>query len=854
MDLPTTSPGKIPDLLMELEEPFVSYVRHIAAEACRRVGRAGYTQLAGEFENSSGLHNSTRRDLLNTIADTVLKVGAPIIRLLDRATPDPSRVGGELQRLLGEDSEMAAIVESLAIMLREDRPDGASRSTLHSVGRVSVLARAQRLVADLRMGPRVRLTDAIAVREEWQVDLIQQLLESVTGLPEAVQNDPAIQAYRGRVLIPWGDAAGAAYCFSIAAQETVQEKERAQLYLDKFYACILADDFDEAMESYERAVEIDPRCEIFDGFRFTPLAIVDAGIWGVAFLCRDQLGGECVVRALEGGALDGQIVFRITEALCRLDTPCLVKSREWGWTDRYGEKGAYLVSGFKGTDTLSERVRTRGPLKQRQAVPFLLTIAQVLEAIHTKKLYHRDLTPDNVFVSEEAGSLMPRLIDCGLSVPSRTLVGYRTGVHESQSLLSRILEHTMLYAPPEQKGLNRGSLGPTCDVYYFGKLSCFALFGRTEPLERHWQSVPANLEALLKSCTAESIDARPTDFTEVVGALEPMAEALVTASFDPSAFDTPETDKNEPASGLFSLLSGFFTTKPSRASDGSNRTSTKAWWRPRKDQKRMHVEHDLALALRNSLDIDFVLIPPGDCKVGSPDSEEGRRLNEASHDATVSRAFYIKATPVTRREWKALMGTRPYFFEKLADDAPIENITWFDAVEFCNRLSQLDGLKKVYRLSDVQTDGTSIKSARVEFLGLDVLGYRLPSEIEWEWACRAGSEEAFWTGRTLSEKQANFSTRGPTPVHKFPPNPWGLYDMHGNVWEWCNDWYTYQPGTHSERGEQDAQRRRSKRGGSWQVPAVLCRSAFRARLEPEFCKNDLGFRPVQPLPRVLGSP
>ncbi len=849
MELPTTTSDKDPDLLRELEEPFLSYVRHIALEACRRADRPAYTQLASELEEGFPLAGSVRRELINTIAEMVLRIGAPIIRKLDRATPDPARVRGELLRLLEDDPEVIEIVDSIATHLREDRPEGNSPSALHTAGRVAVLARAQRLCGDLRLGPRVALTDALAIHEDYEVDALADFLESVRGLPEAVQRDPAIQAYRGRLLIPWGDSAGAAFCFSQAAMQTENDEERGILYLDKFYACILADDFAEALEAYEQALALAPRaCELFDSFRFTPLSIVDAGIWGVAFLCRDQLGSEVVVRALGGGALDGGIVFRIAETLCKIETDHLVKAIEWGWTDRHARSGAYTVSPFHGTDTLSELVRKQGPLKQRVALPFLQRVAETLLEIEGRRLYHRDLTPENVFVRKVDGQLLPRLIDCGLSVPGRTLVGYRTSIHESESLLSRIVAQTLHYAPPEQKGLSRGALGPTADIYYFGRLANFALFGRAEPLERHWQSVPGDVEALLMQCQAEDPAARPQSFTEVVPRLETLVGTFVS-KFDPDRFKQEE--KPEGASGLFAIISGLFkAAPPPDVTDGSKRTVTKAWWRPRKEQKRLVGETSWPLAVENALGMQFVLVPNGSYTRGSKEDEPGRRLNEQRQFVEIPQAFYMKATPVTRKEWLALMQTTPWFFESLDDDAPIENVTWFDAVEYCNRLSALDGLEPVYRLSDVSTDGISIKSAKVEFLGRYKKGYRLPLELEWEWACRGGVEgEAFSTGSHLTEKQAHFGTRGPVPVARFAPNPFGLYDMHGNVWEWCQDWYRYDP---LDTRPPDGQRRRAKRGGSWQVPAVLCRSAFRARLEPEFSKNDLGFRPIQPVLRGVG--
>src|SRR5207244_611892 len=132
---------------------------------------------------------------------------------------------------------------------------------------------------------------------------------------------------------------------------------------------------------------------------------------------------------------------------------------------------------------------------------------------------------------------------------------------------------------------------------------------------------------------------------------------------------------------------------------------------------------------------------------------------------------------------------------------PVDTVSWFDCVEFCNNLSEKEGRKPCYRFRDVRRDGSRITEADVEFLA-DATGYRLPTEAEWEYACRAGTQTAFWWGDIIGTDQANYNgnaygpgdrqfvyRRKTTPVEFFKPNPWGLYDMHGNLWQWCQDNY-----------------------------------------------------------------
>ena len=207
--------------------------------------------------------------------------------------------------------------------------------------------------------------------------------------------------------------------------------------------------------------------------------------------------------------------------------------------------------------------------------------------------------------------------------------------------------------------------------------------------------------------------------------------------------------------------------------------------------------------------------------------------DEDQHQVKVS-GFYMSKFPVTQEQYASVMGYNDSTFP--GANNPVEMVTWYDAVEFCNRLSEREGFKSVYTITNrVPPDGSyPITSATVEAnWGAD--GYRLPTEAEWEYACRAGTTTAWNTGANIDQSQANFSSYyGPntTPVGKFDSNRWGLYDMHGNVWEWCWDWYT--PGSVSV-----------VRGGSWFSPSMELRSAFRSSAGTGSREDRLGFRLVR---------
>jgi formylglycine-generating enzyme required for sulfatase activity len=230
----------------------------------------------------------------------------------------------------------------------------------------------------------------------------------------------------------------------------------------------------------------------------------------------------------------------------------------------------------------------------------------------------------------------------------------------------------------------------------------------------------------------------------------------------------------------------------------------------------------------NTIGMKFALISPGTFTMGSPQDEKERDSDERQHLVTLRKAFYIQTTEVTQDQWKKVMGKNPSHFQNCGDNCPVEMVSWNDAQRFIRELNQIEGTDK----------------------------YRLPTEAEWEYTCRTGTTTTFYTGDCISTKQANYNGRqplnrcpkgtyrkNPTVIGAFPPNPWGLYLMHGNVWEWCQDWYGEYPSHHvTDPGGASSGDTRVLRGGSWFSPAKDLRSACRGRYDPNSCDDDIGFR------------
>ena len=233
-----------------------------------------------------------------------------------------------------------------------------------------------------------------------------------------------------------------------------------------------------------------------------------------------------------------------------------------------------------------------------------------------------------------------------------------------------------------------------------------------------------------------------------------------------------------------------------------------------------------AKVISNSIGMTLVGIPAGEFMMGSPDSASYAHSNEKpQHRVRITKPFYLGAYEVTQGQYEKVMGKNPSF-KKSGPDAPVEGVSWDDAQEFCRKLSELAGEKEAGRR------------------------YRLPTEAEWEYACRAGSAEKYCYGGDGSRlgDYAWYSNNSDGMTHQVgqkKPNAWGLYDIHGNVWEWCVDWYGsgyYAISPMDDPAGPATGSYRVGRGGGWGGDADDCRSAYRLGPEPGSRGNFLGFR------------
>ena len=256
------------------------------------------------------------------------------------------------------------------------------------------------------------------------------------------------------------------------------------------------------------------------------------------------------------------------------------------------------------------------------------------------------------------------------------------------------------------------------------------------------------------------------------------------------------------------------------------------------DSSQLAGTDDTTRVLRPQSGGEMVLITGGQFTMGDPQG----LADETPHEVYVD-SFYMDKHPISQQLYESVMGVNPS--KRKGPKNPVERMQWTDAVRFCNRCSELEGLTPCYDLDTWECN-------------FEANGFRLPTEAEWEYACRAGSQTKYFFGDDGAKlaKYAWFKPHSkgrPRPVAQKRPNPWGLYDMHGNVWEWCNDYYSetyYTEGPRENPNGPVSGKKRVLRGGAWSSTAETCRAAhrfseFQVFTDACFGSDSYGFRRVK---------
>ena len=525
---------------------------------------------------------------------------------------------------------------------------------------------------------------------------------------------------------------------------------------------------------------------------------------------------------------DGLRRFRDeAQALIDLDShPSIVSCREF-----FRAHGtAYLVMAYEEGQSLAEVLASREaegrPFTESDLLAVMTPVLEGLASVHAAGVLHRDIKPSNILIRQRDGR--PVLIDFGAAKQATARFS------KSQA------PYTEGYAALEQVA-DTGKLGPWTDVYGVGAMMWRMVAGGNRPWE---PPHPVRVELRSHAVVAEADDPMPSaselgkgrfplqllevidrclclrETARIQGARE-LLEVLRTAS-DQSLSAVAAGAGALPAEQSETVLQGSGSSMAPSVPVKRivNRWARKLllaglvaglalamWWR-------------LGSSWTNSLNMEFVWIPPGEFLMGTPRIEEGGYGGEAQHEVRIRRGFWLGKYEVTQREWEAVMRTSPSRFSDCGPRCPVENVSWFDAEEFIQRLNERESPS-----------------------GYE---YRLPTEAEWEYAARAGTsgirhgevEEIAWYSSNSGGKTH--------PVGQKRSNAWGLHDMLGNVWEWTGDWYgDYPSGSVTDPKGPASGWGRVDRGGGWGTIAGGVRSAYRGSHSPGSRINYIGFRLVR---------
>nr|WP_232731716.1 bifunctional serine/threonine-protein kinase/formylglycine-generating enzyme family protein [Oscillatoria sp. PCC 10802] len=622
--------------------------------------------------------------------------------------------------------------------------------------------------------------------------------------------------------------------------------------------------------------------------RYKIVKYLGGGAFGQTFLASDtQLpdNPECVVKQLKPQYNDPSIL-QIASRLFKTEAQTLQKLGEHDQIPRLlahfeENQEFYLVQQFIDGDSLCAEIKPGCKWTEKQTVAFLLDVLTALSYAHQQGVIHRDIKPANLIRRRKDKKIV--LIDFGAVKQVSTGV---VNAQQSQTSLT-VGIGTPGYMPSEQ---TQGKPQFSSDVYALGITAIQALTGISperlpedpvtgEVIWRNWAKVSPKLANILDKMVRYDYRQRYSPASQALQAVSSLTKpnspltrrqvvklagfaggGFVASVFARQLFTSPPSSpivENSPSPpNPLPQAEQRVDTSPtpetppppprSRGSEGKtlqtfafDAITVDARGREINRTRRQaeYFTHDLG----DGVILEMVSIPGGTFMMGSPQTESGRYSDEGPQRLVTVQPFFMGKYAITQAQWK-VVAALPKVNRDLNPDPsrfkganrPVENVSWDDAVEFCARLSQKTGRD-----------------------------YRLPSEAEWEYACRAGTTTPFHFGETITTDLANYdgnSTYASAPkgvyrqqttdVGSFPPNAFGLYDMHGNVWEWCADLYhgnyagaPVDGSVWSSGGNEDRQSR-MLRGGSWRSYPGVCRAAYRHGCGPEFRVGDLGFRAV----------
>jgi eukaryotic-like serine/threonine-protein kinase len=488
----------------------------------------------------------------------------------------------------------------------------------------------------------------------------------------------------------------------------------------------------------------------------------------------------------------------------------------------------FIVQDYVEGHSLRQEIRPGRRLNEDHVVRFLYDILEILVFVHDNGVIHRDIKPENIMRRSD-GKLV--LIDFGAVKEFSTMA-----INPVGQVATSVVIGTMGYMPTEQA---KGKPRLCSDVYAVGMIAIEALTG-VYPLSlpedpytgdiiwRDQVEIDERFADILQTMVRDRYAQRYPSAREALQALTqaidlpPSSAFTVTPATKASATLLQQIAEKDPLVNILTMNLDVLSVNV---------------YGQETVRRAGEVEFFTEELGQNTI-MEMVAIPGGDFLMGTPSDRSLESVESPQHEVTI-QPFFMSMFPVTQAQWKAVAALPQVQSELNPDparfkgaDRPVEMVSWDDAIEFCQRLSQ-------------RTQRT----------------YRLPSEAEWEYACRAGTLTPFHFGETITPDLANYNGNyiyndGPkgvyrdqtTPIGSFPANAFGLHDMHGNIWEWCADhWHDNYEGAPSDGRPwlvKDPHHPRLLRGGAWNKEPGACRSAYRDRDLPTTRNKFIGFRVV----------
>jgi formylglycine-generating enzyme required for sulfatase activity len=595
------------------------------------------------------------------------------------------------------------------------------------------------------------------------------------------------------------------------------------------------------------------------GDRYRALKILGQGGFGRAFIGVDEAlpsQPHCVIKqffpadlssAVKAAELFQQEAIRLDDLGKHPQIPTLFANLEH-------DNRQYLIQEFVDGDDLLKELREQGAFSEAKIRMLLADLLPVLQFIHDRNVIHRDIKPENIIRRRSPSN--SGALSGSISTGNHVLVDF--GAAKFVTAAAMIETGTRIgsavYVAPEQI---RGKAIFASDIYSLG-VTCIHLLTNASPFElmdmdgtwiwrdflentsispvlgqvldrmiasapsHRYQTAQAVLSDL-KNLTSSSSQSNRPRFQRPTY-LKAGAKTLITPIAPPKS---QPTQAIAPSLSQFSFETAIVTVNRNAI---NKLTQNQLQISTRQKTGRIYIEN-LGNIQGKPIGLEMVFIPAGRFQIGSPINELEHSEEESPRHIVNIPPFFMSRFPITQRQWKILMDNNPAIFIGNSD-RPVETVTWDDTQLFCQKLAERTGRP-----------------------------YRLPSESEWEYACRAGTLTAFGFGETIAANLANYNSASPykyspqgvsnsstSEVGTYPANGFGLHDMHGNVWEWCADnWhedYDLLPKDGSAWTQGGDLSCRVIRGGSWRDPAHYCRSAKRSRNATSQGDRATGFRIV----------